>query len=94
VKKAFMGAGDDEDDGRLVAKTQRPTRVLNEAALPNWAKHAVMALPAHSTKHIPLLSHSFHGSVLNLAQRSDGISNGNAFSLGGGITPEVWCRGD
>lgn len=44
-----------------------------------------MALPAHSTKHIPLLSHSFHGSEFQLAQRSDGVSNGTALWLGGQI---------
>ncbi|PCH38096.1 hypothetical protein WOLCODRAFT_114823 [Wolfiporia cocos MD-104 SS10] len=39
-------------------------------------------LPAHETKHLPLLSHPFRGETFHLAQRADGTTNGTALWLG------------
>ncbi|KAF9005572.1 hypothetical protein BDQ17DRAFT_1353395 [Cyathus striatus] len=41
-----------------------------------------MSLPAHSTKHLPLLRHPFPPSLFHLAQHDNGIQNGTALWLG------------
>ncbi|VDB82824.1 unnamed protein product [Peniophora sp. CBMAI 1063] len=41
-----------------------------------------MTLPAHHTKHLPILETRFQSSAFSLSQRADGISNGTALWLG------------
>lgn len=41
-----------------------------------------MALPAHQTKHLPLLRYPFLDHELTLAQSDDGRTNGTALWLG------------
>ncbi|KAF9227545.1 hypothetical protein BS17DRAFT_793242 [Gyrodon lividus] len=42
-------------------------------------------LPAHHTKHLPTLTHTFNGHTFHLNQKDDGISNGTALWLGGQV---------
>ncbi|TFK42665.1 hypothetical protein BDQ12DRAFT_719518 [Crucibulum laeve] len=41
------------------------------------------SLPAHQTKHIPVLSHPFGSHTFSLTQLNNGVSNGTALWLGG-----------
>ncbi|EIW85023.1 hypothetical protein CONPUDRAFT_48316 [Coniophora puteana RWD-64-598 SS2] len=41
-----------------------------------------MSLPAHHTKHLPVLAYPFRSSLFHLAQLDDGHSNGTALWLG------------
>lgn len=42
----------------------------------------LVPLPAHKTKHLPLLVYPFHGHLLHLSQLDNGQTNGSALWLG------------